>query len=370
MRAPRVDLFDWLHANAPKATYNLAYSNIYGLTAEEYQRLIGFSLPKDFDLGINVSNGADELIKILCTLYQCAAEDIVTTTGASEANYLVFSSLLGPGDEFIIEQPSYQPMWLTLEMLGARLISWQRRFEDKYRLNLRTLEALITKETKLIVLTNLHNPSGVWVDRKKIESVARIAEAHDIYVLVDEIYLDGSFRRQTSSYGISRVIVTSSATKIYGLGGLHTGWIIAPTEVSAECQRRKAHTTGASSYVSEVMTARAFGTAREALIARFQNRAEANLTILKKWMRGHQDILDWVEPDGGIVCFPRYHVNMPSVSLCQRLLDEAGILVNPGAFFNQEGHFRLSYGLESETLERALHAFGDAMERFKIHRQL
>jgi aspartate/methionine/tyrosine aminotransferase len=365
MRAPQVDLFDWLHTNAPKATYNLAYSNIYGLTVEEYQRYSGYSLPKDFDMGINEAHGASELIQVLRGMYRCAAENIVTTTGASEANYLVFSSLLGPGDEFIIEQPSYQPMWLTLEMLGGRRVSWPRHFENKYHLDIETLESLITKKTRLIVLTNLHNPSGVWADRRTIESVARIAETHDIYVVVDEIYLDGSFKRYPSSYGLSRVIVTSSATKVYGLGGLHTGWIVAPTEISTECQRRKAHTTGASSYISEMMTARALGTAREMLLDRFQNRAQKNLTLVKQWMRSHQDILEWVDPDGGIVCFPRYRFEVPSVSLCTRLLDEAGVLVNPGTFFNQEGHFRLSYGIESEKLASALQLLGDALERFK-----
>jgi aspartate/methionine/tyrosine aminotransferase len=116
-----------------------------------------------------------------------------------------------------------------------------------------------------------------------------------------------------------------------------------------------------------MMTAHALATSREKLIARFQNRAEKNLAILRKWMHEHQDVLDWVEPDGGIVCFPKYHLDVTSVPLCQRLLDEAGILVNPGAFFNQEGHFRLSYWVDSEVLERALRALGDALNRFKIH---
>jgi aspartate/methionine/tyrosine aminotransferase len=365
MQAPRIDIFEWLNANASKATHNLAYSNIPGLTVEEYQRLIGFSLPKDFDLGINEHAGAKELKAILVGMYRCAEENIVTTTGATEANYLLFSSLLQPGDEFIVEQPSYQPIWLTPEMLGARRVPWQRSFEDRYHLNVGALEPLITKKTKLIVITNLHNPSGVWADRTTVESIAQIAEAHDLYILVDELFLDGSFQRHPSTFGIPRVIVTMSATKVYGLGGLHTGWIVAPEDVSAECQRRKAHNTGAASYVSEVMTAHAFGTAREKLIDRFQNRAQRNLKVLKKWMQGHQDLLDWVEPDGGIVCFPKYHLDVTSIPLCRWLFDEAGILVNPGAFFNQEGHFRMSYGIESEALERALGVLADALARFK-----
>jgi len=217
----------------------------------------------------------------------------------------------------------------------------------------------------LIVLTNLHNPSGVWTDRRTMESVAKVAEDHGCYVVVDEIYLDGGFKRYPSSFGLPRTIVTSSATKVYGLGGLHTGWIVAPAEIAMECQRRKAHTTGSSSFVSEVMTSHALSTAREKLIARFRSRAEKNLGILRKWMHEHHDVLDWVEPDGGIICFPKYHLDIPSVRLCKRLLDETGVLVNPGAFFNEEGHFRVSFGIETETLERALDELADALERFK-----
>ncbi len=365
MRAPRIDIFDWLHANAPQATHNLAYSNIDGLTVEEYQRLVGFSLPRDFDLGVNQHAGAEELKEVLADMYRCAEENIVTTTGATEANYLVFSSLLRPGDEFIVEQPSYQPIWLTPEMLGAKRVPWRRRFEDRYRLDVRALEHLITSRTKIIVLTNLHNPSGVWTDRATMESIGQIAEAHGVYILLDELFLDGGFQRHPSSFGIPRVIVSMSATKIYGLGGLHTGWMVAPKEVSLECQQRKEHLTGASSYVSEVMTARAFGTARDKLLDRFQQRALKNLQILKKWMQSHKELLDWVEPDGGIVCFPKYRFDEPSVPLCQRLFDETGVLVNPGLFFNQEGHFRLSYGISTEKIERALGVLGDALVKFQ-----
>ena len=365
MAAPRIDIFDWLHVNVPKATYNLAYSNIHGVTLEEYRRLVGFSLPQQFDLGVNASYGAEELKEALQKMYQCGLENIITTTGGSEANYLVFSSLVGPGDEFIIEQPSYQPMGLTLEMLGGRQVSWPRRFEERYRLEVETLDSLITPKTKVIALTNLHNPSGVYADAKEIKVIEKIAEAHGVYVVVDEIYLDGGFTHHPSSFGLPGVIVTSSATKVYGLGGLHTGWIIAPPEIVTDCQRRKEHVTGASSFVSEIMTAHAFDVAREALRERFQKRAKQNLALVKKWMTQHQDNLERVEPDGGIYCFPRYKFDVPSVTLCKTVLDETGVLVNPGAYFNQEGHFRLAYGLEAEALAAALQLVGDALERFK-----
>ena len=359
MHAPRIDLFEWLLQNAPHATYNLAFSNINGVTVKEYEALTHYSFPGNFDFGLNAQYGADELKRTLCPMYNCTPDNIVTTTGASEANFLVFSSHLNQGDEFIVEQPGYQPMWLTPEMLGARRINWSRKFENKFSVDLETLNNLITEKTKLIVLTNLHNPSGVFTHQKAIEAIAKIAEDHDVHVLVDEIYLDGSFISQPSSFGIPNVIVTSSATKIYGLGGFHTGWIIAPREIAMQCQKLKAHSTGAASYTSEIMTAYILREAREDLIKRFQKRAKTNFELLKKWMNHHKEFFEWVEPDGGIVCFPKYTIDIPSVDLCKYLFDTEKLLVNPGLYFNQEGFIRLSYGCDELSLQNAL----DALER-------
>ena len=356
MQAPRIDLFEWLLRNAPHATYNLAFSNIHGLTIQEYKTLTDFSFPDSFELGSNAQYGADELKKTLCSMYNCAVSNIVTTTGATEANFLVFSSLLSKGDEFIIEQPGYQPMWLTPEMLGARRIPWSRTFERGFSVQIETLESLITDKTKMIVLTNLHNPSGVLTNHKTLQEIAKIATDHGLYVLVDEIFLGGSFLPQPSSFGIPNVIVTSSATKIYGLGGLHSGWIIGPDEVAQNCQRVKAHTTGAASYTSEIMTARMLGTARVELIRRFQRRAKTNLEYLTKWMSHHTEFFEWVKPDGGIVCFPRYMLKISSVDLCKYLFETQKILINPGSFFNQDGFLRLSYGCDLTSLQSALDA--------------
>jgi aspartate/methionine/tyrosine aminotransferase len=356
MHASRIDLFEWLLQNAPHATYNLAFSNIDGVTVEEYETLTHYSFPGNFNLGSNAQYGADELKRTLCSIYNCTSDNIVTTTGASEANFLVFFSHLNQGDEFIIEQPGYQPMWLTPEMFGARRINWPRQFENKFSVDIEMLNNLITEKTKLIVLTNLHNPSGVFTHQKAIKAIAKIAEDHDVYVLVDEIYLDGSFISQPSSFGIPNVIVTSSATKIYGLGGFHTGWIIAPQEITVQYQKLKAHSTGAASYPSELMTAYILREARGHLIKRFQKRAKTNFELLKQWMNNQKEFFEWVEPDGGIVCFPKYTMDIPSVDLCKYLFDTQKLLVNPGSYFNQEGFIRLSYGCDELALQSALDA--------------
>lgn len=353
---PPIELFQWLIKNYQKAEHCLAFSNIHGLRFSEFQKLTGYEIPQNFDMGWDAHYGADELNDALAKIYNCSVGNIVTSSGGSEANFLVYLSLLEPGDDFIIEKPGYQPMWLSAEMLGARRIDWSRKFEDNYQLDLESLKNLITPKTKLIVLTNPHNPTGKTVPKKDIAELAEIACKNGAYVMIDEIFLEGTKKPQGSSFGAPNVIITSSMTKVFGLGGNRTGWVIGPEEVALKCQLAKAHTDVASNFLGELMSASALEKARAVLVDRFKERTLPNLDIVKEWMARQADILEWVEPNGGIMCYPGYKGNLPSKELCQRLLDEAGVLVNPGCYFNDEGHFRLTFSIEQDRLRSGLDA--------------
>jgi len=362
MKIPRVELFDWLLNNHKRAKYVLAFSKIKGLSKGEYDELVCCDLGSDLDLGRDALYGADEFKEVLAKIYDCGRDNIVTASGGSEANFLVFLSTLDKDDEFIIEQPGYQPMWLTPEMLGARKVQWLRSFKDGFHLNLDALEDLITAKTKLIVLTNPHNPSGVVADRElEIRKVAEIAKAKGIYILVDEIFLDGTLVPQTSGYGLPNVIITNSMSKVYGLGGQRTGWIIAPQEIATNCQYAKAHTNAASSYVGELMNAHALRNARKLLVKRFNNLAMSNFPIVREWMETNQNIVEWVMPHGGIMCFPKYKMKMSSIELCHKLLDDYGVMLNPGEYFDLDGHIRLTYVCPEDVLKNGLEALGKGL---------
>lgn len=363
MNIPRIELFEWLQNNHERAEHVLAFSKMKGLSKREYNELVRYDLEPELDLGRGDPRGANEFKQILMEIYDCAFDNIVTTSGGTQANFLVFLATLNKKDEFIIEQPGYQPMWLTPEMMGARKIPWLRRYEDEFRLDVDALEGLISDRTKLIVLTNPNNPTGVVADRElEIKKIAEIAQARGIYVLIDEIFLDGAAEPQVSAFGLANVIITSSMTKVYGLGGQRTAWIIAPPEIAAQCQHAKAHTNGSSSYVGELMTAYALRNARNLLVQRFKKHSASNFHVLEEWMEAHQDIVEWVRPHGGIMCFPRYKVNMPSIELCQQLLDNYGVMVNPGEYFNMDGHFRLGYACSEDVLRNGLDALGAGLK--------
>jgi len=362
MKIPRIELFEWLQNNHERAKYVLAFNKMKGLSKREYDEIVHYDLDPELDLGRGDPRGANEFKQILMTIYGCEADNIVTTSGGTQANFLVYLATLKKKDEFIIEQPGYQPMWLTPKMMGARIIPWYRRFEDGFRLDVDALEDLITDKTKLIVLSNPNNPTGVLADREnEIKRVAEIAQAKGIYVLIDEIFLDGVTDHQVSAFGLTNVIITSSMTKVYGLGGQRTGWIVGPPEIAAKCQLAKSHTNGSSSYVGEMMNAYALRNARKLLLQRFKKLSMSNFQILGEWMAANQDIMEWVQPHGGIMCFPKYRVKTSSIKLCQKLLDDHGVMVNPGEYFNMNGHIRLGYACSEDTLRNGLNALGKGL---------
>ena len=246
-------------------------------------------------------------------------------------------------------------------MLGGKCV-YIDTYPD-FQLHPKSLEAAITDKTKLIVLTNPHNPSGVVADRElEIRKAAEIAQAKGIYILIDEIFLDGTFAPQTSGYGLPNIIITNTMSKVYGLGGQRTGWIIAPPEIATNCQYAKAHTNAASSYAGELMNVHALRNARELLVKRFNNLSISNFQIVRTWMETNKDILEWVIPHGGIMCFPRYKLKMSSIDLCHKLLDDHGVMLNPGEYFDMDGHIRLTYACSEDVLRKGLEALGNGLK--------
>jgi aspartate/methionine/tyrosine aminotransferase len=114
------------------------------------------------------------------------------------------------------------------------------------------------------------------------------------------------------------------------------------------------------------MTAHLLQEARRELIKRFQRRAQTNLEYLDKWIARHSEWFEWVRPDGGLLCFPKYTMDIPSVEFCLHLLNSQKLLVFPGSFFNQEGFIRLSCGCDGRIFQRALDCLVKGLEFLHI----
>jgi aspartate/methionine/tyrosine aminotransferase len=356
MNLPNIPLFDWLIENLPKAKYDLGNSSITGVKWSELIELTGFQIPDELNLNKNDPFGAPELRECLANIYNCNNTQVIPATGGSEANLIVFLAMVEPGSEVIVEYPGYSPLWQVPEMLGAKIRFWNRNFEERFALDLETLKESINSKTKLIVITNLHNPSGVLAPYEDIKAAAEIAKDNNVHLLIDEIFIDVSNTPQRSAAGLENVIITSSASKVFGIGGFRTGWIIADDQVSKKCLDAKWRCSVAAPYFSELLIASALSKARDRLIQRCKDIADKNSPIVEKWIEDNSNILSWVPPDGGVLCYPKFgsSSNISSIELGRKLMNEYSVLISPGEYFGLDGNFRMSYMLSQDNLSYAL----------------
>ena len=317
-------------------------------------------LPEARDaLEINDFNlyGYRPLIRALADRYEVSPDQVVTAPGTSMANYLAIAATVGAGDEVLVEHPAYEPLLDIPELLGATV----RRVERRFHIDMESLTDQLTPRTKLIILSNPHNPSGILELPEVLREIGRLAAQVGAYVLVDEVYMDFLFqgRPRTAVHLGSNFLVTCSLTKVYGLDGLRCGWVLGPADV-VKAMWRLQDFFGVNGVIpGETTSVVAFQH-----LERFQKRSQAilaaNRPLVDRFMAANQAALDWAPPDAGPVCFPRLRSG-PADDFCARLRAEYDVGVIPGRFFEMPDHFRIGFGGPTEDLRAGLERLSQAL---------
>ena len=275
------------------------------------------------------------------------ARDVVPALGTSQGVFLAYASTLSPGDEVLVEYPGYEPLTRTAEGLGAVVRTFERRAEEGFRVDPERVAAAVTPRTRLIVVTNLHNPSGVRTPDATLLELAKIAEARGACLLVDEVYApfdelpeDGVFRTSARKLG-PNVLAVSSLTKCYGLGMHRIGWLLGPSEV---VERAEAAIIATCGHLPLAHAAR--GAVAVANIGKLAKRAKALLAdkrdIAAQWARTLPHA-SWSAPTSGL--FGLVTLDEPSELLprIESWATDHGVLVGAGTFFGVPNGFRLSW---------------------------
>lgn len=288
-------------------------------------------------------------------------ESVVAAIGTSMANHLAMAAILEPGDEALIEQPAYDPLLGIARYLGAHLKRFTRRFEEGFRIDLREIERAVTSRTRLIVLTNLHNPTSVLIDNETLEQVGELARSVNARVLIDEVYLEAMFdQAPRSAFHLGpHFVTTSSLTKAYGLSGLRCGWVLAEPELARRMWRLNdlfgnipAHPAERLSVVALAKLDRIAGRARSLI--------EQNRVVLNRFLDSRDD-LETVRPDFGTTVAPRLKRGNVE-ELCALLREKYETSVVPGRFFEMPEHFRIGIGCDGEVLAEGLNRLASALD--------
>jgi aspartate/methionine/tyrosine aminotransferase len=297
-------------------------------------------------------NGYRPLMEAIGVRYRVDAERVTTAGGTSGANFLVFAALLEPGDDVVVERPGYDPLLGAARMFGARTVRFDRTFEDGYALDPGRVRAALTPRTKVIVITNPHNPTGVAADPAAIDEIGRIAQAAGARVIVDEVYRDVT--GDTGEPAAARddvFITTSSLTKSYGLSSLRAGWAIASPDLSYRIRRARDVVDGTGSIVAERLAVLAFEHL-DTLYLRARAILARNTALTETFLATHPQ-LECV-PSAGTIVFPRIAGVADSRPFVARVMQERHTALGPGSFFEAPAHFRLGYGGDSERVREGL----------------
>lgn len=295
--------------------------------------------------------------------------ELLVTVGASEAVDLALRATCDPGDEVVLHEPSYVAYLPAVVFAGGVVRHVPTRFEDDFALDPEALEAAITPRTKALFLGYPCNPTGAVLPDAVQESLADIANRHDLLVYSDEIYdrlAYGTYHHRAFSAlpGMrDRTILMGGFSKAYAMTGWRVGYLAAPAGILEGIV--KVHQYG-------IMSAPTI--AQDAALAALQDGEPEVERMVAEYDRRRRLVVDGLnaldletfEPRGAFYAFPRItSTGLDDETFTERLLREERVAVVPGSAFGPSGagHVRMCYATAYDRLEEALVRIGRFVER-------
>ncbi len=355
MTFQRMPLEHWFDKWQYEVDYDIGESGMKFLKLGELDMNL-----EDVNLRYGYHLGCPELRGLIAEQYQgISMENVAVTTGASEANFSIISHLVGKKDNVVVEHPTYPSLYQVPRSLERDLTLFHLKRENEFKPDLGELEKLVKPETALISLTHPNNPTGSMISENEIKKAIEVAESVDAYLLMDETYRNLTFKEPPPQAATlsSKAISITSMSKVYGLPGIRIGWAIAEKPVIQAIRAVREQITICNSALGEAIAIEVLKR-RHAIINEMKDMLSDNYTILKEWMEG-QDRLEWIEPEGGMVCAPWLANGKSTKKLCRLLAEKYRTFTVPGYGLEMDNHLRIGFGGEKEELIEGL----DRLER-------
>lgn len=304
-------------------------------------------------------DGWDRLCAAIASHHRLPAAEAIGALGASHGLWLAYTAMLEEGDEVLVEDPAYEPMIVAAQAAGGIVRRFDRGSSCAYAVDPERVFAKLTPKTRVVAITNLHNPSGVRASDEAICAVAKRLEAQNGFVFVDEVYApfdhlvgaDGVF------FGTARrlapnVVTTASLTKTYGLGPQRVGWVLGPPRVI-----ERAHDAVVASAGMLPLSWAHRGVLALEHVAALAERTRLLLggkrARVAAWMKARPH-LSWSDPQAGLFGFALVAGADDLRPVIERGMDEHDVIVAPGSFFGVPNGFRLGWSLPEAQLDEAL----------------
>jgi aspartate/methionine/tyrosine aminotransferase len=338
-----------------RARYNLATSGVASFPLCE--------LPIDLkDLEINGENsyGYAPLQQAIAAYHRVDPDCVVEAAGTSMANHLAIAAIIEPGDEVLVEHPAYGPILDIAHYLEAGIKRFRRAEENGWAIDPAEIRRCVTPKTRMIVITNLHNPTSVLTPESLLEEIGDIAQSVGALVLVDEVYLDAVYKDtpRTSFHLGPEFVVTSSLTKVYGVSGLRCGWILAQPDLAWKMRALNDLYSATPVHPGELLSVAAFQHL-DLLRERARRIVDADRKLLRAFLK-EQSSLSALSTEWGTTSFPRL-LGGNTHAFLERLQRDFETSAVPGRFFEMPDHFRIGMGVNTEMFAEGLNRINRAL---------
>ncbi len=350
----RSDYLEWVKRRRG-IRYSLSMSGVPRMQLPELGASLDFLLASEPNL-----DGWPPLLDVIASRAELTRDHVSLATAASGAMHLAFGVMLDPGDHVAMETPVYEPLVKLALYFGCHIDFFERRESNQWCTDPDDVKRVLTSKTRLVVLSNLHNPSGGWDSDETIRRIAALAAGVGAHVLVDEVYLD--FLRADGARPAARlapnIISASSVTKTYGLDALRLGWVLAEPALAEKARRLNDLYSNNTAHPSERLAYLALQRGDELLSP--INATLARHIALADDCIASQPRLSWVRPRAGTCGLVRVE-GMNVDELEQILARDYATGIVPGRFFDAPSHFRLAWGVDTDTLRAGLEHLSTAL---------
>ena len=325
-------------------------------------------------LGYSEARGTEALRSQLAATYARGdADHILVTTGAIEANFLLFNVLLDAGDHVIAPYPAYQQLYSVPRAIGCDVSLWHVGPETGFRYDLNALERLLTPRTRVIIINTPHNPTGAMMPPADAQRVYEMAESVGATVIGDEAYrwlaVPGGEPFAPPMFDLGeRGISVGTLSKPFGLPGLRIGWIAGPPDLINACWGLRDYITLSPGKLNDALAQLAM-THRDRIVDRNRRIITANLAAASQWMRDRAGMVSWTPPRGGLLALFKYDLPILSLELADKLATDYSVMLAPGSAFGYEHHLRLGIGQRPDIFAGGSRSGGEVLrsrEKFEV----
>ena len=317
----------------------------------------------------------DEILRQrVAELYLGVEKDrVLVTSSTSEGNMIGVNMVVENGDEVLSVQPAFMQIPGLLEGIGVRIKEHYLTEENGFHLDPDKLNESMTKKCKVIALNFPNNPTGRVLSRRQVRAITEIAKDNDAWIVCDEVYRGIEFEGPFSpsfAEDYDKAVVASSLSKVWGLPGLRVGWMVAPKDVVTRGSAfKEVHDAWRLDPLRVPRREGARHGTREKLIARGRKLVRESFRVFRDWMRRHEGVLSWNEPEFGVISLVKHELRVSSNEFAARLLKQKKVAVVPcDTCFPKLGdsrrYLRISYCHPPEVLKPALAQIDDVIDEF------